>query len=592
MAKRTFGWIQNPSSIENLRNTVGIFVNGSRIHQELIHERIPLLIKHDLAADPEKLEEYARILNCDEIVLPYDVLKGKGAGSIGRKNAKCSGLVQAVITAQKTIAITDDEGKQVTIKKPYTDDWTADGFLRWAISIGLLEYDSQKDTCRISEIGKRFVLAGTEEETNYILGEAYLSYPPVVRILCLLKEGGHLTKFELGSRLGFIGEAGFTSIPQNIWVAAYCDETDPEKKKKIRSDEEGSSDKYARMICSWLCGIGWVQRTAKTVKESYGGKDYECKIGQAYVITMEGLKSLKKAYGTSKLKRVPKIVFFEMLATKTHDLQYVRLRRAYIIKYINIKERTLEQIQSYLNTKGIDESVGCIKDDIAGLTGIGLTFVESRGKYKLVDEISHLEIAENLEVDKTDVSKIKDRVRDKLTALDHKYLTLIDLSFGGNDTDRDFEIQTIDLLTNELNYKGKRLGDTRKPDGIVYYKNQGLIIDNKAYSEGYALPRSQADEMVRYLQENNERNPARNPNEWWKAFDSNVNEFHFAFISSTFKGKFQERLNEICISTGIRGAVINSENLLYLADKIKSGAVTYEDSFTYFNSNDEVKELV
>ena len=48
----------------------------------------------------------------------------------------------------------------------------------------------------------------------------------------------------------------------------------------------------------------------------------------------------------------------------------------------------------------------------------------------------------------------------------------------------------------------------------------------------------------------------------------------------------------ICISTGIRGAVINSENLLYLADKIKSGAVTYEDSFTYFNSNDEVKELV
>lgn len=589
MAKRTFGWIQNPSSTENLKNTVGIFVNGSNIHYDLIHRRIPFLIECDLAADPEKLLKYVSTLKCEDIVLPYDALKGKGAGAAGRKNAKCSGLVQAVITAQKTITITKSNGERDTIKKPYTDDWTADGFLRWAISIGLLEYDNQTDTCKISDLGRRFVLADTEEETNDILGEAYLSYPPAVRILQLLKEEGHLTKFEIGSRLGFIGEAGFTSIPQNIWVAGYCEETDPEKRKKIRSDEEGSADKYARMICSWLCGIGWVQRTAKTVKESYGGVDYECEIGQAYVITMEGLKNLKKAYGTSKSKRVPKIVFFEMLATKTHDIQYVRLRRAHILKYINAKERSLEQIQSYLKTKGIEESVSCIKDDLSGLAGIGLTIVESRGQYKLADQICNLEIPEDIPVGKTDVSIIKDQVRDKLTSLDHRYLTLIDLAFGGKDTDRDFEIQTIDLLTNELNFKGKRLGDTRKPDGIIYYKNHGLIIDNKAYSEGYSLPRAQADEMVRYLQENNERNPARNPNEWWTEFGSDVNEFNFVFISSSFKGKFQERLNEICASTGIKGAVLNSENLLYLADKIKEGTIPYEAAFSYFDCNDEVK---
>ena len=442
--------------------------------------------------------------------------------------------------------------------------------------------------CCISEIGRRFVDAETEEEIHTILGEAYLSYPPAVRILNLLKEKGHLTKFEIGRNLGFIGEAGFTSIPQNIWVAGYCNETDPAKKSKIRSDEEGSSDKYARMICSWLCGIGWVQRAAKTVKESYGGKEYECEIGQAYVITMTGLKNLKKAYGASKAKRIPKIVFFEMLATKTHDVQYVRLRRAHIIKYTSSRERSLEQIQRYLQTKGIEESINCIKDDIAGLVAIGLTFIEHRGKYKLTDEICHLDIPVTIVADKTDVTIIKDRVRDALTALDHKYLTLIDLSFGGNATDREFEIQTIDLLTNELDYKGKRLGDTRKPDGIVYYGNHGLIIDNKSYAEGYALPRAQADEMVRYLQENNDRNPARNPNKWWNEFAPCVNTFNFVFISSVFKGKFQERLNEIYISTGIKGAVLNSENLLYLADRIKHGAITYEDSFAYFNNNDEV----
>ena len=588
MGRRTFGWIQNPASIDNLRNTVGIFVKGSESHHRLVKEKIPFLVEHDLALDPDQMLEWARKLDKEDIELSYDELKGKGAGSDGRNNAKCCGLVQAAITAQKTITVTDSTGVGVSIKKPYTDDWTADGFLRWAISIGLLDYDSQKDSCRISESGRRFVEAGEDGEVKEILGEAYLSYPPAVRILSLLKEQGHLTKFELGRNLGFIGEAGFTSIPQNIWVSGYCDETDPGKKAKIRSDDEGSSDKYARMICGWLCGIGWARRVPKNVCESYGGRNYTCEIGQSYVITMEGMRNLKKAYGKSRSRRIPKIVFFEMLATKTHDAQYVRFRRAHIIKYTGVKERTPEEIRDYLSSKGIHESVSCIRDDIEGMKRIGLNFTESRGRYSLADEIRNLEIPVSVAADKTEVSVIKDRVRDKLTALDHKYLTLIDLSFGGRDTDRDFEIQTMDLLTNELEYRGKRLGDTRKPDGIVYYGSKGLIIDNKAYSGGYALPRGQADEMVRYLQENKDRNPARNPNQWWNAFDSAVDQFYFVFISSVFKGKFKDRLDEIHISTGVKGAVLNSENLLYLADRLKNGTITYEDSFALFDGNGEI----
>ena len=132
------------------------------------------------------------------------------------------------------------------------------------------------------------------------------------------------------------------------------------------------------------------------------------------------------------------------------------------------------------------------------------------------------------------------------------------------------------------------MGDTKKNDGIDYYVSNGQIIDNKAYSGGYALPRGQADEMVRYLQENKDRNPARNPNQWWNAFDSAVDQFYFVFISSVFKGKFKDRLDEIHISTGVKGAVLNSENLLYLADRLKNGTITYEDSFALFDGNGEI----
>ena len=60
MGRRTFGWIQNPASIDNLRNTVGIFVKGSESHHRLVNEKIPFLVEHDLALDPDQMLEWAR----------------------------------------------------------------------------------------------------------------------------------------------------------------------------------------------------------------------------------------------------------------------------------------------------------------------------------------------------------------------------------------------------------------------------------------------------------------------------------------------------------------------------------------------------
>ena len=251
ITQRSLGWVQNPSDLKNLKKVVTVFISNSNINKELINTLIPKLIKDD---DLKQLMINA--LSPNDIVIEYNLLKGKGAGGVSRSKAKCSGIIQAVIPNQSG--------------RKYTDDWTADGFLRWAISIGLLNYDKTLDTCKVSDLGKKYALSanGSGEEQD-ILIEAFLSYPPAVRVLNLLKNQGHLTKFELGKQLGGLGEAGFTSIPQDLYVQAI--ETAPtDQKKNIRNNTEGSADKYARMIAGWLSKVGLIQRIPKEVTVKIG----------------------------------------------------------------------------------------------------------------------------------------------------------------------------------------------------------------------------------------------------------------------------------------------------------------------------------
>ena len=166
----------------------------------------------------------------------------------------------------------------------------------------------------------------------------------------------------------------------------------------------------------------------------------------------------------------------------------------------------------------------------------------------------------------------------KLSVLNHKYLILIDLAYSNASTKakknadaREFEIQTADLFTKELGCGGSRLGDSRKPDVCIYHDRNGLIIDNKSYKDGYEIPMGHADEMLRYIDENKQRKASLNPNEWWKVFDDNVDSFNYAFISSRFKGTFKDRLEYISKCSGVKGAAINSVNLLMLAEELKAG---------------------
>ena len=206
-------------------------------------------------------------------------------------------------------------------------------------------------------------------------------------------------------------------------------------------------------------------------------------INQSYQITLEGKKILKYAIGTSKYKRIAKRVMWDMLATKPSDRNYLRNRRTYLIKYLSTAYHSLDEIVTHLHTKGMTEDKGTISDDIQGLINIGINVNKNGDSFKIMDSIVGLDIPDSIKsagAAKSDLSLLKDDIRKKLNHINHKYLVLIDLGFDGT-ADRDYELQTADLLTSELSFKGARLGDSRKPDVCVYYDKNGLIIDNKAY---------------------------------------------------------------------------------------------------------------
>lgn len=596
MATRTFGWVQNPGDLKKLKRVVSIFEFGSTENSWMIHTRLPLLLQYDLISKDD-YNSFISQLSKTVIEVKYSMLKGKGAGAGSRKDAKCTGIVQAVIDAQRSATYIDCAGNTITIKKPYTDDWSAEGYIRWAISCGLLEYVKASDTCKITALGSRLANAaeGSSAEKE-ALSIALLSYPPVIRVLSLLKEQDNQTKFDLGSKLGFKGEMGFTSIPQAVYLCDYCEAITSTEKSDVRSNDEGDSDKYARGIASWLCQMKWVETSNKEVTDTYRGHTYTASL-QTYSITRAGEKALIKAKGNSSNPRLERVVMFEMLASnKAPGSDYLRYQRACILKAFASTEKTLEQLQKSLEGYELNIDIDAIRDHIDGLLSIGIDIAVNGNKYKLLDKIEGLEIPPGSSCVKDTVNDIKDRARSKLKTVEHKYLVLIDLAYSDaaskakkNADAREFEIQTADLFTKELSFSGMRLGDSRKPDIIVSYDTNGTIIDNKSYKDGFSISRGCADEMSRYVNENIMRNPALNANEWWKNFDSRITSYTFLFITSYLKGDFEKQLNYISTANGgIKGAAISVENLLYFAEGVKSGRLSYSDFYTSFANKEMI----
>ena len=560
---RTFGWVQNPSNFESLKKVVAIFDNTSKTYNELKDKKIKKLVEE---RDGQK--ELINALNANPLKIKYCNLVG--TSFTPRSSARCNGIVQATVKGQR---------------KEFIDDWSSDNFVRWAHALGFIKYNYDTDTFEITDAGRKYVQSEDDSnEESTILEEAMLSYPPVARVLTLLSNGEHLTKYEIGKKLGFVGEAGFTSLPLNVLIMTLATTDEPKEKNKIKTDWDGSSDKYARMISGWLVKLGLLVQRPKLVTVDFGGELYSETIGHAYMITDRGLKAVRRLLGINKVERVSKNVFWEMFATKGIDKNYIRTRRAYILKILieSNKVLTLEDIKGKLKLASINESINTIKDDINGLINTGINIKSETTGYKIYDSINDFIIPKTGDTEgiKSNISLLKDELRGQISHISHDYLSLIDLAFDSKQN-RLFEMKVLELLVNEYGFKGRHLGGSRKPDGIVYSTtledNFGIIVDTKAYSEGYSLPISQADEMERYVRENSNRDEEVNPNKWWENFSEEVKKYYFVFISGSFKGKFEEQLIRLSMTTGVNGSAVNVVNLLLGAEKIRSGEMTIEE---------------
>lgn len=584
---RSFGWVQDPSNFRSLCNVVAVFDETSDVHQALRNEVLPRLVSEE-----DGFNDLIEVMDRRPLRIGYSSLVG--TTTVPRSQSRCNALIQAAVRGQ---------GRE------FIGDWPADNFVRWAHAFGFLRYIYQEDAFELTEAGRRLVMARPaqatfpsdpkEEELSEQeiaeLTNAILAYPPAVRMLNLLveTEDTHLTKFEIGRQLGFIGEGGFTSLPQNLLLRALATADTTAERSKMRMDWDGSSDKYARMIGKWLTKLKLVTQESKYFEVPVDGVIKKEMIGQAFRITAKGYAAVCKSTGRSKHKKIPKNVCFEMLAAKGSDREFLRTRRAYIIKYLQDVRRkvSVDEIHEYLLSVQIDLNLQTILDDIKGIQNIGVVIEESDGMYLLNDEINDFIIPIGKVIGPTGLEELKEELRQELRMVSHEYLALLDLAYDSKQN-RLFEMKIIQLLTEECGLGGIHLGGSRKPDGILYSQSFGILLDTKAYTNGYNLPISDADEMERYLKENSERNELLNPNCWWNHFPPTVHKFYYLFVAGHFRGNYQTQLERITLLRQAKGAAVSVQDLLRVAELIKRKRISIEKLDTILFDECNFKEML
>lgn len=562
---RTFGWIQNPNNFNTLKDIVSIFDSSTKHYARLREELVPQLIPFDNLRN-----QFLQELNHDQTTFTYSELVGSSKGLDGkqaktRKDAVADSLIQISIEPQQ----------KNTSGKSWTDNWTADGYLRWALTLDFVSFDRSTDTCKITPLGEQLINTSNDRELADVMTEAILSYPPATRVLDILESNQNfsMTKFAIGEKLGFKGEPGFTSYSESLMLEWLESEENEANRKKIRSDIEGTADKYARGICSWLAKLKLV--AAHTNSKLIDGK--RITLFPTYTITGKGISSLRRSKGFSKNEKTIKYVPWELLATKVSGVNYVRSRRAKLLKLLQTHS-SKKIIISSLVEQGFSDAPDAINSDISGLNNIGIRILIQDDRYILQDSIKMNEIPTivlNEKQQVTEIQQLKYELQ-RTTNLPAKYYELVDIAFDPK-RNRDYEMMTADLLINICGFKGTHLGGPNRPDIVIYTQDYGIIVDTKAYSKGYSKNIQQSDEMIRYIDDNQTRDPEINRSRWWKAFDSNVEKFYFLWVSTYFTGDFESQLREVSMRKNIKGGAIGVEALLRFASKVYNHQVTLSD---------------
>lgn len=577
MFNRTFGWVQNPSDFKKLKLTVQIFDSSSAHYRHLRDE----LIQQEIIYFEDIRNQLQTKLTNNIDVFSYTELVGSSKDKFDRS----TGGQRSKAEANSLIQISWLPQQWKKTGKHFTDNWTSDGFLRWAVSLNFVRADRNTDMFSITDLGKEFSqTAEDSDEEAELLTRALLSYPPATQVLKILSENiGYHTKFFIGDQLGFRGEKGFTSYDEKLMID-WLKSAPKKDRSKIRSDVEGTSDKYARMISGWLKKLGLV--STLSTKINNGNETFAS--FQGYGITAKGKHAIRQAHGSSKNSRIEKYLMWEFLATDGKNRDYIRTRRAYIVEFLQ-ETKSFNVLLTKLKEKGFNDDEEIIKNDIEGLNTFGLRIEHDDQTIELKDVIHDFSIP-NLNV--TTILKDEESEKRKAYFMRHtnlapKYIELLDIAFDGS-RNRDFEMVTAELFRKVYKLDSLLLGGGRKPDGLVFTNKFGMIIDTKAYGEGYSKSISEADKMIRYIEDNQKRDIERNPTVWWEDFDDHIplDQFYFIWVSGKFVGRFQDQLDYTASQTNTRGGALNVEQLLLGADAVMKGHLDAHDLPKYINNNE------
>lgn len=464
------------------------------------------------------------------------------------------------------------------IKKKWT--WDARCRIKAICACGLVELDRDLQGYRLTPLGQELcdspkssvLYRGKRtlcDEEKVIFRKGLLTSPPVIRVLNILNESrkngnGSMSKYDVGSKLGFVGDIGFSHF-ESEFVA---------RSGKSFNDAEGDADKWARTILSWLSQVDWV---VKSESADILGKSLPL-----YTTVYEVDRVLQYA-ARSTVKYVPQ----EMLCSDHHPFaDVVQQRRVAILKVLS--KKPFMAITDLLNAViglGIDTDEETLAFDILNLRQAGIQISKERSFYRLTDKIKLDVIPEQKPITaQQKVNGIEKQIEHYVMVYEDSLPSrlvdnLIRYGYDGTNSAALFEM-TVEKLFSFMGYEAQCLGQGhgRVADVIAKYrdafyaKSYGLIIDTKAY-EKYNFPAGDVRKMKEYIALHGA-----------ELMQDMIPHHAFAFISMAFTPP-DEHLSEIAKDTAVNGTAINVFTLMELGSKVSKQEVSIADIYSSFTTN-------
>lgn len=472
-------------------------------------------------------------------------------------------------------AIYEQRKKMGSLKKKW--EWDARCRIKAICACGMAELDRDMQGYQLTELGRALRAAPKSSEDDDVLSpeereifqKGLLTNPPVIRTLQLLNEnrkngGGPMSKYDIGGRLGFVGDTGFTHFEAGFvaWNG------------KNFNDAEGSADKWARTILSWLCQVGWAVQSGV---EKYGEQTLPL-----YTTRYEVDRVLQYS-ARSTVKYVPQ----EMLCSAHHPFaQIVQQRRAAVLRILSQKPyMAISDLTSAVQAQGLEADEETLAFDILNLRQAGIQISKEVSIYRLTDNI-HLDTPpEQLPI------KVQGRVADVEKQIERYVMAyedilpsklvdnLIRYGSGGAKTAAYFE-DTVRALFSIMGYEAKCLGQGRGrvTDVIVKYrdplysKSYALMIDTKA-SNPYAFPAGDVRKMKEYIALHGK-----------ELMQDMIPNHAFLFASMAFKPP-EGPLEEIAADTAVSGTTADVFSLMDFAAKVLKQEISIKDMYPHFTTN-------